>query len=70
VVNPKTPLLIQAAYGIEIAVVVSLWFTSLVFILSTPFIKTYFSKFNYYIEKGMGAILIALGIKVALSSHK
>lgn len=67
VISPATPLFIRISYGIEIALIVCLWFIALAFILSTPSVKALFARIQQKAEKVMGVILIALGIKVALA---
>ena len=69
VISPSTPLVIQAAYGIEIAVIAFVWFAILALILTTTHVKKAFFKFHYYVAKVMGGILVALGIKVALTTN-
>jgi len=70
VINPETPLLIQVLYGLEMSVMTFCWFAFLSTILSHRIIKNKFSSGQHYLEKTFGAILIALGIKVALSGSK
>ncbi len=70
VINPNTHILVQFMYGLEVALIVFGWFALLSFVLSTNIVKTRFNNVQYYLSKMMGAILIALGIKVALSSQK
>jgi RhtB (resistance to homoserine/threonine) family protein len=65
-VNPETPVFIQAIYGIEMSIMTILWFTFVAFVLTIPLIKEKFSLYQSKIEKAFGALLIALGIKVAL----
>lgn len=67
VINPNTPLLWQATYGIEMALVTFLWFALVATAFTHPVIKTKVSKIQHGAEKLMGGILIALGIKLAVS---
>ena len=69
IISTKTPLYIQTLYGIEMVLMTFAWFTSVAIILSQTRIKQRFSSIQYYLEKTFGAILIALGIKVALSKQ-
>ena len=68
VINPETPLMFQALLGLEVAVIVGLWFTSLAFIISYKPIREAFSKAHYYLMKIMGAVLILLGIRLGLQT--
>lgn len=70
VIGPKTPLVIQGMYGLEIAIIVEVWFSILVFFLTTTPMRTRFSQIQYYLSKAMGAMLIAFGIKLALQHQK
>lgn len=70
VIDPHTALFIQFAYGLEIAVIVGAWFSVLAYFLSTTVVQKRFIRIKHYFERATGAILILLGIKVALSSQK
>jgi len=70
VINPQTPLFIQIAYGIEMSAMTFLWFSFVALILSNSLIKAKFTSVQHYFERVFGVILIALGIKVAMSSSE
>jgi RhtB (resistance to homoserine/threonine) family protein len=70
VINPETPRLLQCIYGMEIMVIAVLWFSLLATVLSVQKIKTWFEAFSHWIDRVTGAVLIALGIKVALTESK
>ena len=70
VINPSTPKFIQVLYGLEMSAMTFLWFSLVAIILSHKAIKNRFSSIQHYLERAFGVILIALGIKVALSSSK
>jgi len=70
VIDLSTPKTIQFLYGIEMMVITFVWFTFLSLIFSNPLIKSRVSKVQHHIERVTGAVLIALGFKVALSSSK
>lgn len=70
VINSSTPVFIQVLYGLEMSVVTFLWFALVAIILSQGIIREKFQAFGYRLEQAMGAVLVALGIKVALSSSK
>lgn len=67
--TPETPLFAQIVYGAIISLAHLLWFcTVAIFLSQAAFLK----KFNTYkgsIEKVIGSILIAFGLKVALTSN-
>lgn len=70
VINPQTPKAIQLVYGLEMSVMTFIWFALVAIVLSHKIIKDRFVSIQHYLEKAFGIILIALGIKVALSSSK
>lgn len=67
VINPHTPTGVQALYGVVMIILTFAWFGSLALILTNEKIKKPFSKIQHGLEKCFGVILIALGIKVAVS---
>jgi len=70
VISPNTPKFIQIFYGLEMSLMTFAWFAFVAIILSHNFLRTRFSSIQHYLERTFGVILIALGIKVALSSSK
>ncbi len=70
VISPNTSASLRALYGLQMFVFTLSWFTLLAVVISHPIIKNRFLSMSHYIEKTMGVILIALGIKVALESAK
>lgn len=70
VINPMTPKTVQIVYGLEMSVMTFMWFSLVALILSHKAIKNRFSTISHYLERAFGVILIALGIKVALTSAK
>ncbi len=70
VINPETPLLIQVLYGAEMSVMTFVWFSLVALVLSQQGLKGVLSKIMHHVEHVFGAMLIALGIKIALSNSK
>lgn len=70
VISPQTPLFVKLFMGIEMSVVTALWFIFVAYLVSHHLIKNKVSKIQGIAEKFIGVVLIALGIKVALSSSK
>lgn len=70
VISPDTPKFIQVFYGLEMSIATFLWFAFVATILSHNLIRKKFGSVQHYLERTFGVILIALGIKVALSSSK
>ena len=70
VISPNTPMSVKLFMGIEMAGVTAFWFMLVAYLISHHLIKNRISKVQNYAEKFIGVVLIALGIKVALSSSK
>src|SRR3989338_266980 len=70
VVTPSTPMYIKILMGAEMAIVTALWFIFVAVIISHPLVKNRVSHIQNFAEKFIGVVLIALGIKVALSNSK
>ncbi|MDO8510277.1 MAG: LysE family transporter [bacterium] len=68
VINSSTPKSIQLLYGIEMMIATFMWFSLVSIFFSNQLIKSRITRFQHYIERLTGAVLIALGIKVALST--
>lgn len=68
IINPQTPKIIQVGYGLEMSLMTFAWFAFVSAILSQKIIQKKFTKIQHHLERTFGVILIALGIKVALSS--
>ena len=70
VIDPSTPILIQLFYGIYMSVVTFLWFSTLGSVLTMNAIRKRIDAFHLWAERVMGVLLIALGLKVALSTRE
>ena len=70
VISPATPIIIKLAYGLEMSTATFLWFSFVAVLLTQNRLQKAFRRFRHYIERTFGVILIALGLKVAFTSHK
>lgn len=70
VIHPETPLAWQLFYGAEMSLLTMGWFSLVTYIFSQAWFKERMRRFHHRLERAFGVILIALGIKVALSSQK
>lgn len=70
VINPKTPLTIQLLYGLEMSGMTFAWFTLVATALSHQAVKNRFAAAQHRVEKVFGAVLIALGVKIAVSDQR
>jgi RhtB (resistance to homoserine/threonine) family protein len=69
VVNPTTPIWIQLIYGLIISSAHILWFSAVSLFFSHPSLVQKFNTHKQKIEKVVGSVLIAFGIKVAITSN-
>lgn len=69
IIDPSTPALIQAGYGIYMGIATFVWFSFLASIFSLGHVKAFFARIQTGVERVMGAVLIALGIKIAFSGR-
>lgn len=67
ILTSNTPLVLRVFYGSEVAVFALVWFSALATVLSISRIKQVFGRISVWVERITGAILIALGVKLALS---
>lgn len=67
-VSSSTPLAIQIFYGAIVSVSCLCWFSLVSIFLNRPGIKAMFLRMQKYIEKLMGTVLLAFGVKVAFST--
>jgi len=70
VIDPQTPFAIRLLFGLEMSSMTFVWFSFVATILSHQAIKARFAALHHHIEKIFGIILIALGVKIALSNSK
>lgn len=66
-INPNTPIGVQAFYGATCVIMTAIWFSLVAVFLTQNKIKTAFLKATKWIDKLCGCLLIALGIKLAMT---
>lgn len=69
VVNPSTPVWIQLLYGAIICLAHIIWFSVVSLFFSHPLLVKKFKIYQHKIEKVVGGVLIAFGVKVAMTSN-
>lgn len=67
VINPHTPSIVQAAYGVYLAIATAAWFCMVARLFSHDRVRASFARIGHWFDRVMGAVLIALGVKIALS---
>ncbi len=70
VIDPATPILVQTFYGMYMGVATFLWFTMLACIFNLPPVRHTFDRIGLAVERTMGAILMALGLRVAFATQE
>jgi len=67
-INPQTPLFIQLMYGVYMAVATAVWFSIVASLFGHEKVRKKFESMGYWFDRIMGIALIALAVKIALSS--
>ncbi|WPP02144.1 LysE family transporter [Pseudomonas sp. HR96] len=70
VINPHTPLLVQAGYGVYLALATGLWFCLVAMLFSQQRVRAGFARMGHWFDRTMGAVLIALGVKIAFTQMR
>ncbi len=68
IIQPTTPLLIQAIYGLTMVGMEFTWFALVAVVISQRAIRNRFLSISHWIERVTGAVLIALGLRLAIAS--
>ncbi|WP_455232302.1 LysE family translocator [Geopseudomonas aromaticivorans] len=66
VIDPHTPRLIQAGYGVYLMVATTGFFCAMALLFSQTRVRSWFARMGHWFDRLMGAILIALGLRLAL----
>ncbi len=69
VIDPATPLTVQAGYGLYMAVATGVWFSSLSLLFGHSSVRRTFLKIGHWFDRLTGAVLIGLGLKLALTGR-
>ena len=67
VINPHTPLTVQAGYGVYLALATGLWFCLVALLFSQARVRSGFARMGHWFDRMMGAVLVGLGIKLAFT---
>lgn len=67
VIDHSTPLTVQAVYGVYMALATAAWFSLLSLMFGCPSVRRLFQRSGHWFERIMGASLLALGIKLAVT---
>lgn len=67
VIDPHTPLPVQAGYGLYLAVATGFWFCLVAWLFSRERIRAGFTRMGHWFDRVTGAVLIGLGVRLAAS---
>ena len=67
VINPHTPLAVQAGYGVYLAFATALWFCLVALLFSQRRVRAGFARMSHWFDRLMGAVLVGLGVKLAFT---
>ena len=69
VIDPTTPLIIQAGYGLYMALATALWFSCLSLLFGHAAIRRSFLLIGHWFDRLTGVVLIGLGLRLALTKQ-
>jgi len=69
VIDPTTPLIIQAGYGLYMALATAVWFATLSLLFGHTAVRRAFLQIGHWFDRITGAVLISLGLKLALTAR-
>lgn len=67
VINPHTPLAVQAGYGVYLAFATAIWFCLVALLFSQRRVRVGFARLGHWFDRLMGVVLVGLGIKLAFT---
>lgn len=68
IIGASTPIFWMAVYGLTCSIIIIAWFSLVAVLLTQPRVRNSFLKGTKWIDRGCGVLMIALGIKVALTT--
>lgn len=67
ILDPNIPHWMSAVYGTTCIIMTAIWFSIVATILTTPAVRTRFMRYSKWIDRVCGGVLIALGLRLALT---
>ncbi len=68
VIDPRTPRLVLVGYGLWMALMTAIWFSLVALFFTQEPVRRAFGRLGHWFERAMGAVLVALGIRLAFAS--
>ena len=69
VIDPKTPKLIQAGYGVWMAMATMAWFSIVSVLFTRPSVRGIFLRFGHWIDRILGLAFLGFAITLALTDY-
>ncbi|SDT91234.1 resistance to homoserine/threonine (RhtB) family protein [Pseudomonas pohangensis] len=70
VINPQTPLLIQAGYGLYLACATAAWFSLVALLFSQARVRSGFARMGHWFDRLMGVVLVGLAVRLVFSEMR
>lgn len=70
VINPQTSLGLKMLYGLEMSLATFAWFAFVATLLTHYRVNNIFAGIRHHLERVFGVLLVALGVKVAISAQE
>ena len=67
VINPHTPLAIQAGYGLYLACATAAWFSLVALLFSHSRVRSGFARMGHWFDRLMGVVLVGLAVRLVFS---
>ncbi len=69
VIEHKTPVGVQAFYGVYMAFATAVWFCGISLLFGNMRVRSLFTRIGHWFERIMGGILLLLGLKLVITSQ-
>ncbi len=70
IINPHTPRLIQAGYGLWMAVMTAVWFAFVSFAFTQDIVRRRFIRHGHWIDRVLGVVFIGFAVSLAFATLK
>lgn len=68
VISPGTPVMLQAGYGLYMAIATGAWFALVAVFFTHPRVRKTFNRFGHLLDRLMGGVLLALAGQLVFST--
>ncbi|MFI5355280.1 MAG: LysE family transporter, partial [Desulfobaccales bacterium] len=66
-VNPATPKLIQAGYGVWMILATMVWFSFVSVVFTRPEVRRRFLRLGHWIDRALGVVFLAFALSLAVA---